>query len=464
MGAKMGLSKSECLYRVLAEFDQIEGDPRRQNSVQISVGDALKSAYAIFSLKYSSLLQFETERRVRSGQPGNLERIYRLKRAPSDTQMREILDPLDPNCLRAVYRDLFSMVERGKLLRSFTFRKDRLNGPSYLIPLDGTGFFCSSRIHCENCLERTTSSGKQYYHNMLAGCIVHPDLKTVLPFPPEPILKQDGETKNDCEWHAAQRFLLKLKKEHPHLRAVITADALITKFPMIQLILELGYDYILAVKPGSHKGLFKYIDGAENRGNTRLYEWQETESSKVIKTIQCKVRVKENVPLSDKDSLEIGINFVEYWETTTWKDQEGGEKREEKHFSWVTSIGVRNDKQIRDIIKGGRARWKIENETFNTLKNQGYQFEHNFGHGKKNLATIFAMLMLLAFMIDQIQEMKSKKVRQLLQKINRTRLLDEIRNTYKTYQIENWEHLLDILVHRFFESYYVPPPIPPKDP
>src|SRR3989338_5843658 len=131
----MGLSKSECLYQVLAEFDQIQSDPRRQNSVQISTGDALKSAFAIFSLKYPSLLQFEMERRIRSGQQSNLERVYRLKRAPSDTQMREILDPLDPACLREVYRGLFSMVERGKLLRSFAFRKDRFNGPSYLIPL-----------------------------------------------------------------------------------------------------------------------------------------------------------------------------------------------------------------------------------------------------------------------------------------------------------------------------------------
>ena len=52
----------------------------------------------------------------------------------------------------------------------------------------------------------------------------------------------------------------------------------------------------------------------------------------------------------------------------------------------------------------GRARWKIENETFNTLKNQGYCFEHNFGHGEKNLSTVFAFLMMLAFLIDQIQQ------------------------------------------------------------
>ena len=56
------------------------------------------------------------------------------------------------------------------------------------------------------------------------------------------------------------------------------------------------------------------------------------------------------------------------------------------------------------IMRGGRARWKIENETFNTLKNLGYNFERNYGHGKNYLSTIFCMLMMLAFLIDQIQE------------------------------------------------------------
>ena len=38
-----------------------------------------------------------------------------------------------------------------------------------------------------------------------------------------------------------------------------------------------------------------------------------------------------------------------------------------------------------------RARWKIENETFNTLKNQGYHFEHNYGHGEQHLSVVFVM-------------------------------------------------------------------------
>ena len=63
-------------------------------------------------------------------------------------------------------------------------------------------------------------------------------------------------------------------------------------------------------------------------------------------------------------------------------------------------------------MKGGRSRWHIENETFNTLKNQGYHFEHNFGHGQQYLSSVFAYLMLLAFWVDQLQGLCCKLFQQ----------------------------------------------------
>ncbi len=74
------------------------------------------------------------------------------------------------------------------------------------------------------------------------------------------------------------------------------------------------------------------------------------------------------------------------------------------YFSRVTDLHV-TEENLFKIMRGGRARWKIENKTFNTLKNQGYQFEHNFGHGNKNLSIVFAMLMMLAFPVDQVQQL-----------------------------------------------------------
>ena len=75
-----------------------------------------------------------------------------------------------------------------------------------------------------------------------------------------------------------------------------------------------------------------------------------------------------------------------------------------QHFSWITEISLIPE-NVWDIMWGGRARWKIENETFNTLKNQGYHLEHNDGHCEQNLSVVLALMMMLAFLVDQVQQL-----------------------------------------------------------
>jgi len=72
--------------------------------------------------------------------------------------------------------------------------------------------------------------------------------------------------------------------------------------------------------------------------------------------------------------------------------------------SWVTSIELDDGNVVR-LAKGGRCRWKIENECFNTLKNQGYHLDHNFGHGKQYLSNNMYLLTLLVFFFHQIFEL-----------------------------------------------------------
>ena len=96
----------------------------------------------------------------------------------------------------------------------------------------------------------------------------------------------------------------------------------------------------------------------------------------------------------NKSNPDVRVNFLEYMQTDP--------KGKGNLFSWVTNIQINQD-NVFALMRGGRARWKIENETFNTLKNLGYNFEHNYGHGKKYLSTILCLLMLLAFLIDQVQ-------------------------------------------------------------
>jgi len=84
-----------------------------------------------------------------------------------------------------------------------------------------------------------------------------------------------------------------------------------------------------------------------------------------------------------------------------------GKKKITATHSWITDLRVTED-NVEKLVKGGRSRWKIENECFNTLKNQGYHLEHNYGHGEKNLSYNFYLLTLLAFYFHQIFELTDK--------------------------------------------------------
>ena len=114
-------------------------------------------------------------------------------------------------------------------------------------------------------------------------------------------------------------------------------------------------------------------------------------------------------------------------------------------FAWVTDIPLKRD-NVFNIMKGGRARWKIENETFNTLKNQGYHFEHNFGHGKRYLSTVFAHLMLLAFLMDQIQQLCCDRFKKALKQLKRkSNLWEKMRSLFFNFLIDSWDHLMQAL-------------------
>ena len=141
------------------------------------------------------------------------------------------------------------------------------------------------------------------------------------------------------------------------------------------------------------------------------------------------IRDRNNVLLND--SSDIQVNFIEYWETLP--------SGKVQHFSWVTNFFI-TEENLMNLMRAGRARWKIENETFNTLKNQGYHFEHNFGHGQEHLANVMANLMLLAFYIDQIQFICSPGFQRALKKAkSKVRLWQKLRASWDCFLIPDWE-------------------------
>ena len=132
--------------------------------------------------------------------------------------------------------------------------------------MDGTGYFNSEEIHCESCCEKHHRDGRvTYYHQMLGAVIVHPHYSTVFPVEIEPVQKQNGLSKNDCEYNAAKRLLKNLRTSHPHLKMIIVLDGLYADGPMIKLLKELKFSTIITAKKNYLKYMFEFYKASEKR-------------------------------------------------------------------------------------------------------------------------------------------------------------------------------------------------------
>ncbi len=386
----------------------------------ISIANCLMSGVALFGLKYPSLLQFDISSRNDKIVKHNLNTLYGISQAPSDTYMRERLDEVEPELLQKSINKIIALLQRGKVLEQYRYYQDYC-----LVSIDGTGYFSSKEIHCENCcekkhIEKDGTETITYYHQMLAAVMVHPAYKTVFPLQLEAITKQDGATKNDCEHSAAKRLLRKLRTNHPHLKILIVLDGLYADSSIIRLLNELNMPFIIGAKEKDLKYLFE--------------EYAVAKVQEVIRTknkTEHTYKFASDLPLNYANS-DLKVNMLELFEKTDKKSL---------HFCWITNLELTKDNVDVTSI-GGRARWKIENETFNTLKNQGYQFERNFGHGNKYLSVVMVYLMFQAFLIDQVQEFCCKYFKAALKAVKRKIVLwQRMRGLFFDFRINSWETL-----------------------
>lgn len=415
---------ADSLISTIYQHFQKVPDPRDlQGKPSISFSDVLMSGLAVFGLKFPSLLQYDQNRKIFDQ---NLLNLYHINRTPSDTYLRERLDELEPSFIRPAFKKIFAQLQRGKCLEGFEF----LEG-YYLLALDGTGEFSSGTVCCPQCCKKEhKDGGVTYYHQMLGACIVHPDQSNVIPLCPEIIQNGDGSVKNDCERNAAKRFIENFKREHPHLKVVILGDGIASNAPYIRLLESHKMKYILGAKPGDHESLFDAVDASEE---TRYYEFRDE------KGFLHQFRYLNDVALN-KSNSDVRVNFLEYMQTDP--------KGKEILFSWVTNIHI-TQTNVFSLMKGGRARWKIENETFNTLKNLGYNLEHNYGHGKKYLSTIFCLLMLLSFLIDQVQGMTCGLFQAIKKQAGSFRTLwEKMRVLFEYAELASWEYLYQFMLER----------------
>jgi len=352
----------------------------RKNNLSYELTDLLSTAFAMFSLKDSSLSSFREQYSVRAD---NLKRVYGIEILSGDTALREGLDVVNPSELQRLFKPYHELLSKEGVTKNRYVLGDHV-----VISIDGTQNYCSGKHNCPHCLEKKHRNGETtYYHQLLGAVAVHPNESTVFPVACEAIIKQDGSTKNDCELNASKRLIPQISEILNDEKVITVFDALYCNGPHIKGLEDANMRYIIGTKGNTYVDV--QVAKLKKAGKMQSYSWHESGK-------RFTAYFKNNLILNGKHQ---GIS-TNYFEVT---EIDAKTRKQTFYSTWITDIYITQD-NVKELVEIARSRWKIENETFNTLKNQGYHLEHNYGHGKKNLATNFAILTFLAFLTDQIAQ------------------------------------------------------------
>ncbi len=396
-------------------------DPRKgpRRDGDYTMADIGLSGFSLFFMGSPSFLAHQ--RALERGQGrSNCQTLFGMSAIPSDNYIRLMLDGVSP----AAFNGLFMRaLEAAGPLTQFQCLGGRM-----LVALDGSKYFCSRKIKCPQCSTRRRSDGgTEYFHAFLGASMVAPGHKQVLPLPPEFIAPQDGAEKQDCERNAAKRWLARHGPEIAHLRPVYLGDDLFACQPIAAVIQDAGGNFILTCKPASHKTIAEYLQGAE------LEEHHQTVCKRGKRTTTI-YRWLAGVPLrATADAIPVN------WFSIEIRNAAG---KRTYYNSFVTDLPVTAD-TVAELAACGRARWKIENETFNVLKTTGYNLEHNFGHGKQTLASIFLTLNLLAFAFHTAAHLAMLAWQEAVAACGATyRFFENLRTITAYVVFQHWPHLL----------------------
>jgi hypothetical protein len=402
-------------------------DQRTGKNTQYELEEAGMAAFSVFFTQCASFLEYQREMQTSKGH-SNAQSLFELENIPSDNQIRNLLDPVGPENLEPTYQRLFLSLERTGVLDKFRSYANHL-----LIAMDGTEYFSSQSVRCENCNHRTLNNGKtNYFHSVITPVIVQAGNEHVISLEPEFIVPQDGQEKQDCELCAGKRWLEKHGSFYAKRRSIILGDDLYSRQPFCQALKELGLHFLLVCKPDSHTMLYETVNylaangvlagKSERHWNGKFAEiWN--------------YRYTNKLPLRG-DEAAIEVNWCEI---TVLREDTGAQIYKN---AFITDFEI-SDTTVEAIVRDGRARWKVENENNNVLKTKGYHLEHNFGHGNQFLASLLLSFNLLAFLFHTILDLVDERYQAIRQALGKRRtFFQDLEALLRYFSFNTWEDVL----------------------
>jgi hypothetical protein len=417
------------LAPVQRAFDRLPEHRSGQN-IQYTLTEAGLSAFAVFYMQSPSFLAHQRDMQRQRGQH-NVQSLFGVERIPSDSQLRNLLDPVDAAGLRTPFWEIYAQLEAAGHLAAYTGV-----GGTRLISLDGSQYFSSEKVHCPNCRVTVREEQPYYSHGMLLAVMGAPEQEAVICLEPEFITPQDGHEKQDCEQQAIKRWIKRNAARFTPGSVTILTDDLHCPYPLCTLLVQHHMHFILTCKEASHPALYEEVHLLEQVAgaiSTQVVEkWHGRRRERWI------YRWVEQVPLrGDLETLMVN------WCELTIRD--GVTDQQVYHCAWATDHPVTAE-TVPEIVADGRSRWKVENEGFNVLKNQGYHFEHNYGHGQQHLSTVLLTLLLLAFLCHTALGLSCTTYRAVRRELGARRtFFDDLRTLTRYLYFSDWQCLLTFM-------------------
>lgn len=305
-----------------------------------------------------------------------------LEEIPHCDTINDVFEKVKVEEIEKIRKYMITKLIRGKMIQKYKIR-DKY----YHIIVDGTGLATSRKKYNENCLvkKKTDKNGKEYQEYstyVLEAKLVVGEM--VFSIGSEFVENADNnESKQDCEIKAFKRLAIKIKKEYPKLKILISGDALYACKPVLDICKENDWKYIIRFKEGAIPSLYNEFETVVAMANES--------------------KIKDYEYVTKLDYQEEKVNVIKYTD-----NKKGTE------FVYITDLSITN-KNIEATINVGRKRWKIENEGFNIQKNGTFDIGHLYSKNQVAIKAHYLMIQIAHILrqllekgLSQIKELKLK--------------------------------------------------------
>jgi len=350
-----------------------------------SMAEIITGALFMFLFKQTSRNAYNNDRRDACFAK-NYYRLFKLRLPHPDTS-DDVLRVLPPLLLEELKAQLVSKLIEQKVLRKFRFL-----GRHYFVAVDATGTHTFDQRHCEHCLTKTSKNGVvTYFHYVLEAKIVTSS-GLAISLASEFIENQADRDyeKQDCEQKAFVRLAQKIKGYFPRLPVCILADGLYPNNTVFAICRTYGWGFIITLK-----------DDCLKTFNTEATLLKGTAKCRTVCTADRATRT--TLEYRFLNEIEYSGRLYSWVSCTESKTCLMDKTTQTKQFVYITNIAQTLDNVVQ-TADGGRLRWKIENQGFNTQKNLGYELEHKYSRVSYNAMQNYYQLLQIAHMINQFAE------------------------------------------------------------